>query len=204
MTVQPGDVVKAVVTHIIGDNVVSQSVWHWWLQAGAEVDYATILAACRAKTEAIYDDLAAWIRSDSALTEIVAHIWAWSAVYGKWLTGPLIGVDTMTDTFGAADDPMPNQMAAVITAFTDDVNVRSRKSFGGIVEGIATENEIWYTPAGALTAALAEWLDPIDLGGGDTLYPVVCDKTGVARYLLYGLVSGLAGTQRQRKPGEGV
>lgn len=204
MTVQPDEAVKAVATHVIGDEVTSQSVWYWWLDSVAEQTYATILAAAKTKIEAIYDDIKSYVHQDTDLTSLVMNIWDWNPTLGKWETGALIGVDTLTDTFEGTVTAFPNQIAGVLTAFTTDVNTRSRKSFGGLIESFATENELTAPPLAAMAAALAEWLTVIDLGGGDALYPIVPDKLGVMRVLLYGLVSGLAGTQRQRKPGEGI
>jgi len=204
MAVQPNDIVKAVASMTIGDEVTTQSVWYYWLDSAAEVAYATVLAALLTKVEAVYEDIKSYIHQSNALTSIVANIWEWDAGEGKWLTGPLIGVDTLTDAFEGTDDAMPNAVAGVMTGFSSDVNTRSRKSFGGLIETFATENEILGGPLAAMTAALTEWLTIIDLGGGDALFPVVPDRTGVARVILYGLVSGLSGTQRQRKPGEGI
>ena len=204
MAVQPNEIVKAVMTHVIGDETISQSVWYWWLDSAAEVAYATILAQVLAKVEAIYGELNSYIHSTTALTSLIAHVWEWNSGLGRWDTGNLIGVDTATDAFAGAVTAFPNAVAGVMTAFTQDVNVRARKSFGGLVETFATENEVEGSPLVAMAAALVEWLTVIDLGGGDILWPVCPDKTGVARVLLYGLVSGLSGTQRQRKPGEGI
>ena len=204
MAVDPGEIIKAVVTHMIADETVTQSVWYYLLDSAAAVAYGDVIDAVMAKIEDIYDEMASYIHQDTDLTSIILHVWEWSSGLGRWDTGRLIGVDVPTDTFGAAVTAFPNAVAAVMTAFTQDVNVRSRKSFGGLAESFATENEVVAAPLAAMTAALAEWLLPIDLGLGDALHPVCPDKTGVAQYLLYGLVSGLSGTQRQRKPGEGI
>lgn len=204
MSVSTGEVVKGVATHIIGDDVTSQSVWYWLAVLDEAVDFATVLAAMIAKVEAIYDDIKSYVHQSTYLSDLIAHIWEWNAGESKWETGDLIGLDALSDTFEGTVTAFPNQVAGTMTAFSQDVNARARKSFGGLIETFATENEVTGAPFTAMAAAMVEWLTPITIAAGKTLYPCVATKYGAALPLLFGLISGLAGTQRQRKPGEGI
>jgi hypothetical protein len=203
MTVTAGEIIKAVATHHLPDNVISQSVWYWIADFDSDQTNTAVLAAVANKIEAFYADLASQIYDATSLGDVVVNKWSHDPVDG-WVTGPLVGVDSLSDTFSQATSMAPHSVAMIITAFTQDVNTRSRKSIGGQSDNIATVSDLIGTAVTALTNALAEWLTPYEISSGNDLVPVVPAKSGVVEYLLYGLISGLVGSQRQRKPGIGV
>lgn len=203
MTVASGEVVKAVATHELLDNVISQSVWYWILTSAAPVAYATILSNIVTEIETFYALLQAHLETDTHLIDVVVNKWEYTGGEG-WHTGPLVGVDTLTDSFSSVADMLPHACAFTITGFTQDPNVRSRKSIGGFTEDKALDSDVTAPVVSALANALGEWLTPRSVGGADLLHPVVPAATGVVEYLLYGLVSDLVGSQRQRKPGVGI
>lgn len=203
MTVSSGEVVKAVATHELLDNVISQSVWYWIVSSAAPVAYSTVLAAIKTEIETIYALMQAHIETDTHLTDLVVNKWEYNATEG-WHTGALVGIDTLSDSFSSAADMLPHACAMTITGFTQDPNVRSRKSFGGFTEDKVLDSDVTAPVTTAMANALGEWLTARTLGGSDELLPGVPAATGVFEYLLYGLVSDLIGSQRQRKPGVGV
>ena len=203
MTVAPNEVVKAVVTHNLLDNVISQSVWYWLLDAAAPVAYSAIMAAIKTEIETIYGLMDSYINSNTALGDVVVNKWEWNATDG-WHTGALVGVNALSDSFAANVNSMPHAVAAVATAFTANPLVRSRKSIGGLTEDFSNDSDVVAGGITAMTNLLGEWLSARTISGSDVLQPVVPDATGTVRYLLYGLVSGLVGSQRQRKPGVGI
>lgn len=203
MAVSPGEVLKAVATHELLGDVISQSVWYWVLDAVADVSYGTVLDAIAAQVEALYANMNAHINSGTQLTDVVVNKWEYNSTDG-WHTGALVGIEPLVDGFGAAANAFPHSVAAVVTAFTQKPKVRSRKSIGGIVESVADTSTVASAALSALAAFLADWLAPIVIDGSTQLLPVVPSETGVIEYLLYGLVSGIIGSQRQRKPGIGI
>ncbi|GAG77940.1 unnamed protein product [marine sediment metagenome] len=203
MTVGVGDLVKAVATHELLDDVISQSIWYWVMDSAGEIEFSVVLAGIVAKVNEFYAEMEAQIHQDTALTSLVANLWEWDAEEG-WETGALIGVDTLTDAFATSTDMFPHAVAMTMTGFTQLPRTRSRKSVSGFADSTALSSEVTGAVLSTLAAALAVWLTDINLGGGVLMHPVVPKGVGGWEYLLYGLVSGLVGSQRQRKPGIGV
>jgi hypothetical protein len=203
MPVSSGELIKAVATHELDAGVISQSVWYWVYEGVSDQSYNDIMVGLVGKLQTLYALMNSVITDDSQLTDLVVNKWLYSFAEG-WHTGALIGLDTLSSNFAGGTDAFPQAVAAVVTGFTQLPRVRSRKSIGGWLESAASDSTVLSTGLTALANFLGGWLQSLDLGGGELLVPVVPKTGGGWEYLLYGLVSGLMGSQRQRKPGIGI
>ncbi|MCK4627334.1 MAG: hypothetical protein KAV00_18625, partial [Phycisphaerae bacterium] len=136
--------------------------------------------------------------------DVVVHEWDWNAVESEWETGRFVGLDSLVEAPTLADDMLPHAVAATITGFSEDVNTRSRKSISGFCDTRQLESNWTGATIVDLVLTAASWISLFSLGGVDSLEAVVPSKLGVAESLIATLVSTVIGSQRQRKPGEGI
>jgi hypothetical protein len=157
----------------------------------------------KTEIETLYGLLNSQISSATALTDLVCNKWEYNATEG-WHTGALIGTDTLSDGFSVGTDAFPHIVAATITGFCQEPKTRTRKSIGGFVESTADDSDLLAAAVTALGNFLGEWLTARVISGAEELVPIIPQYDGTWEYLLYGLVSDILGSQRQRKPGVGI
>lgn len=203
MVVQQGTILKAVSTMDMPENVKAQNVWYYKLVGVNPISDEDALDAIQTGVEAFFTDLIAAISSSCTLDDIIVHEWEWDVEEG-WQTGRFVGVRVISVTFTGTLQMLPHAVAAVITAFTEAVKRRSRKSVAGMTED-TQQDSIWSgTALTALALAAIQWLSNLVILGSDQLEPGLGGSDGGWWPFLSALVSAIAGSQRQRKPGIGI
>ena len=204
MPVSDGTVLKAVATIYMPESVIAQNVFFVKLNTVDPWADTTLGAQIANYVDAVYANILADMDSGCSLGDVDIHEWEWDGVLDKWVTGRFVDLAALTGAPAAAGDMSPHACAAVVTGFAEAVNTRSRKSFPGFGEAKNTESN-WV--AGTITnlvGAAADWISLYALGGTQSLEAVIPNKYGVAVPIIASLVSSIVGSQRQRKPGEGI
>jgi len=203
MTVQQGTILKAVSTMNLPLATKAQNVWYWKLVGVNTISDADALLTIEAGIEDFFTEVALSTLDTVTLEDVVVHEWEYDAELG-WHTGRYVGVNELDVTFGGEVDMLPHAAAAVITAYTEDVKKRSRKSIAGQTEGAQTASE-WSAPVlTSLVLAAVQWLANLVILGSDQLEPGLPGKDGDWWPFIAALVSSIVGSQRQRKPGIGI
>lgn len=203
MTVQQGTVLKAVSTEDLPGTVKAQNVWYWKLVGVNPISDTAAMDAIVDAIEAFFTDLATRTQENITLDDVIVHEWEFDAVEG-WQTGRFIGVRELSVVFTNVLQMLPHAVAAVITAFTQDVKRRSRKSIAGLTEDTQDSSAWSGDTVTALAAAAVEWLANRVILGSDQLEPGLAGYDGLWYPLVSALVSSITGSQRQRKPGIGI
>lgn len=205
MTVNIGDVVKAVVEMVLPDGTIAQNVFHYRF-AGDEAQLDDdVKTAIGASLDNLYDDITTWIGDGITVNPAFFNIVSWSVELGKWTTDSDLGIEDLTWAGESIGDPMPNQMAAVLTAATARPKARGRKFFPLFVETSAIGGELIQAAQDGLAAAGVDWLANLPLGGSNVLIPIVPSSVDGGELGLQSVeVNSIMGTQRRRKPGVGA
>jgi len=198
-----GTVVKAVSTMDMPGAVLAQNVWFWKMTGTSTRDDSLVLAAVVTAVEAFFTELITQISEECSLDDVIVHEWDYNVEEG-WHTGRFVGIADLDVTFTGTADMLPHADAGTITAFTLDVNRRSRKSVAGFTEATQTQSYWIASVLTALAAAGVEWLTDQVVSGADYLAPGLAGNNGIWYALITGLASAIVGSQRQRKPGIGI
>lgn len=203
MAVQQGTILKAVSTMDLPLATKAQNVWYWKLVGINPISDEDAMEAIETAVENFFTEVIQSVQEDVTLDDVIVHEWEYSEELG-WHTGRFVGVNELSVVFTGATEMLPHANAAIITAFTDDVKKRSRKSIAGYTEAAQTASE-WAGPIiTALVAAAVEWMSNQVILGSDQLQPGLPGKDGNWWPFIASLVSALVGSQRQRKPGIGI
>lgn len=203
MVVQQGTILKAVSTMDLPLETKAQNVWYWRLVGINPISDEDALSAIETAVENFFGELTGAIKSTITLDDAIVHEWEYSVELG-WHTGRLVGVKDLDVTFVNTDEMLPHAAAAVMTAYTDDVKKRSRKSIAGFAEDTQEASEWAGGTIASLVLAALEWLANQVILGSDQLEPGLPGKDGDWWPFIAALVSGIVGSQRQRKPGIGI
>lgn len=204
MAVQDGTILKCVADMVMPSDVVHQNVFYLKLNTAAPWADAALVIEVGDYVDAVYANILDDIDNDCTLGDVIVNEWDWNAIEDQWETGRYVGLSALVGVPAGVGDMLPHAVAATTTGYSEDVGARSRKSYSGFTDDKQQESN-WV--AGAivdLVAAAADWISLYALGGVDSLEPVIPTKTGLALSLIASLVSTIIGSQRQRKPGEGV
>jgi hypothetical protein len=203
MTVNDGDIVKAVVDFAGSDGNHFQNVFHWVAAFAAGQTEAAVLAAILTMLGNMYDELASQIPSDLEDPDVEVDVVEWDTDH--WETVARVGEGIAGTTFSATTELLPYTTCAYWVARTARPRSRGRKFMPPFVE---SQNNAGWLVSGAqtaLAAALTDALADITISSGNTLTPgVASDATGTFLPFLNGFISGLFGTQRRRKQGYGI
>jgi len=203
MAVQQGVILKAVSTMDLPLAHVAQNVWYWKLVGVNPISDVDAMSTIVDGVHAFFTDVIASVENSVTLDDVIVHEWEYSAELG-WHTGRFVGVSNLSVTFTGATEMLPHACAAVITAFTENVKKRSRKSVAGYSEATQTDSTWAGAVVTALVAAAAQWLSNLVILGSDQLQPGLPGKDGGWWPFIAMLVSAIVGSQRQRKPGVGI
>jgi len=203
MTVNIGDVLKAVATYAMPGGWVAQNVFYAKLGGTSPITDAEAVSEVTAWVQDIYDQVATATSTDADLEDVAIN--KYTPIPGTgWETGDYVGVGTLTDTFAGGVQMLPHAVAGIVTGFVSDVRVRSRKSFPGFSE-IEQDDSVWIANTlTELAAAGASWIADWTWLGTEYLDPGVPLQDGSWLPLIASLVGAVAGSQRRRKPGVGV
>jgi hypothetical protein len=204
MSVNDGEVVKAVVSILLDDGTITNNVFHWIANLSAEVDNATVLAAVAAYLDDTWENLESILNVGIVFQPYYMSRVKWDDLEGKWLMQELIGSAASTVTPTNSDAVSPNQIAGTVRATTARPKSYGRKFIPGISQNQMSGSELVSGAVIALTAFMYFWLDDITLGGYGTLSPGV-PRTAANQFLQFvtGEANAIVGTQRKRKPGVG-
>jgi len=203
MTIADGTVLKCVASLYMPDAVIAQNVFYVKANLAAPVTDNSILTAIGTYIDNFYTALNADIDSAVVVGDAVVNEWDWDGT-SEWETGRYVGQVSLTSTPTGAGDMLPHAVAATITGYCEEPRSRSRKSVPGFVEGSSTVSDWNAATLVRLVAAALIWISAVGLTGSDTLAPVIPTNLGTALPLIATLVSSIIGSQRQRKPGEGI
>lgn len=205
MTVEIGDVIKAVVEMVLPDGTIAQNVFHYRF-AGDEAQLdSDVKTAIASSLDNLYDDITTWMGDGITVNPAFFNIVSWSTELSKWVTDSDLGIEDMTWAGQSIEDPLPNQMAAVLTAATMRPKARGRKFFPLFVDNAAIGTELIAAAQVGLAAAGVDWLVNLPLGGSNVLIPIVPSSIDGGELGLQSVeVNSILGTQRRRKPGVGA
>jgi len=204
MAVEQGTVLKAVLSIDMPDTQVAQNVFYWELNGTNPIDEQDIMDTIVDGLELLFDELDLRVVEGVHLDNVKVNEMDWNAGESRWDTGRFVGEEAIVDTFAGPGDMFPHAVAAVITAFTEDVKRRGRKFFAGFDEDVATGSTWSGATVTALVAAGVRWLVDLVIAGGDHLVPGIPSNLGTWLPFISVLISSIAGSQRRRKPGLGI
>jgi len=204
MTVEQGAILKAVLSIDMPDTQVAQNVYYWELNGTNPIDDQDVMDAIKDGLEALYDELDLRVMDNVHLDNVKVNEMDWNPGEEKWDTGRFVGEDAIVDTFAGTGDMLPHAVAAVITAFTEDVKRRGRKFFAGFDDQVVDRSSWTGATITALVAAGVRWLADLVIAGGDHLVPGIPSNLGTWLPFISVLISSIAGSQRRRKPGLGI
>lgn len=205
MTVQIGDVVKAVSEFVFPDGTIGQNIFYYELAGDTPQDDDDIKDAITAAIDALYTLIDDCISDQIVVNPMAFTIVGWSIEEMKWVTEANLGYSTPTWAGANIADPFPNQIAAVLTAATARPKSRGRKFFPMFAENQAIVGDLIGGALTALAAAGALWLQNLPLGGANGLWPMVPSTLDGAKLGLQSVeVNSILGTYRKRKPGVGI
>jgi hypothetical protein len=104
----------------------------------------------------------------------------------------------------ASGDQLPNQNAAVLISKINGRGAVGKKFMSGLAESMVTGNSLTSAALIVAAEALVAYILPFPGIGEDLLTPGIVDKGGVFRAFVGGVVSSFIGSQRRRKPGNGM
>ena len=203
MTVNDGDVIKAVADFTGSDGYHFQNVWHWVASFAAGQTEAAVLAAILSALGDIYDEVAASLPASLDDPDVEVDVVDWNVDH--WETISRIGEGVAGTNFTSASELLPYTAAPYWVCRTAYPRSRGRKFLPPFGE---TDNNAGWLSSGtqtALASALTEALADIVVSSGNDLVPgVASDAQGTFLPFLNGFISGLFGTQRRRKQGYGI
>lgn len=203
MTVTNGDILKLVVQAVLDDGTIAQNVFYLIANLAAPQADQSILNALETWVEDAYDNLDGEIVDDTTFDDIVCDIIEFVA--GKWETSYHVGTEAIDVTPTSIADPLPNQVAPFATFNTTRPKSKGRKYLFSFGEDTVSGS---FLNAGSVTnmvAFAADILSTITLAPFNTLVPGIVRK-GVDSFLEFqsATVTNVVGTQRRRRPGEGI
>ncbi len=205
MSVQDGDILKAVLEFVLADGTIIQNIVHWvaeFITPQSEVD---VLSAAKQYGEDLYDEIDTWVDLNVVVNPMTLHELEWDAVEGLWVVDRLIGITTPSITFTGATDPLPHQCSAVLVGNTARPKSRGRKFLPPFLD-LAADGSDWVSAVlTGLGLALNHYLADEVVTASNDLSPGV-PRTAANEFLPFGtgIVNSIVGTQRRRKPGIGM
>lgn len=204
MTVVNQDVVKAVIRMVGPDEVAIQNSFSWIANFVASQTDAAVKTAIETFLEDFFGEVLGEFANDVVVEDGEVSILQWDSEEGAWLTKTVLGVIDPDITFTGGDDPLPNAVAANITAKTLRPRTNGRKALGPIVETMAVDNNLTAAAIVNFLEAGAHWLTDLVIAASNTLDSGVY-RRGVNAW--NGIVSvsvpSVVGSCRSRKPGVG-
>jgi hypothetical protein len=211
MSVEIGEVLRGIVEMSLPGDTIAQMVFHWIAQGINPMSEAAILTALASWADDLMANVEDYVRSTATLDTISVYTIEWNEGDEKWVLDRYIGEAALSDNFAGAVDMLPHQIAAVVTATTDDVRRYGRKFIPAFDESSGGTGDI----GEGLLADLADWaldyLLTVTVAGADSLAPgVPGGKTklgigdGVFHEFVLARVPSVFATQRRRRKGVGV
>lgn len=204
MTVQTGEVLKAVVEFILANGTIIQNIYHFFTGFVTPQDDDDVVDAIVDYAEEVYASLLSDMSATMTSLPMTVHVVVWDGVEGKWVTDRLVGIDTPIIVGTGTADLLPNQNSAVVIADTARPKSRGRKFFPPFEDTSAVGSEWGAGVITNLALALTQYLMDQVVTPGNDLNPGV-PRTGVNEYLPFqsGMVNSVVGSQRRRKLGLG-
>lgn len=208
MAVSDGDVIKVVQEILMPLSVEGANVYYWQLDDPTPDNPSTaqILSALLTRLQALYGAIDQNIVTDYEFPVFTAERVEWDGT--KWETVENLGEGLTNEAGEAVTNAVPHGVAAVVTATTSRPQTRARKFLPGF-QNIDVVDSEW--AAGALTALSnfsTAWMTDQAVVGNAFLVPVVTSvagpTAGTVFALVTGIVAGISGYQRRRKPGVGI
>lgn len=202
-TIPSNAILKVVLSLLFPDSAIAQNVFYVLFENdGTSDDKDDVLDDLSEWMESIYDDMAAAVSSSINITGFKAYIR--DTPGGDW---DEVGVGFPSDTFSAAGDPMPNGIAALLHAQTDDPDVIAAKYFGGNTDTATVDNDFTAGSISTYINAGAEWVDPFT--GTTTASGFIPGVWSTAQGAFFPFstaysVNAQVAYQRRRKPGVGI
>jgi hypothetical protein len=203
MAIPSNAILRVVLSLLLPDSAIAQNVFYTLFEnTGGSDDDEDVLTDLSTWMDDLYTAMTAVIDSDVTLTGFKAYIY--DSIDEDW---DEIGVEFPTVSFGAANDMMPNGIAALVHAPTVNPDVTGGKYFPGGTDASTVEND-W--TGGAVSNWLAGaviWVDPfVGAETGSDFIPGVWSTTKEQffAFTTSAALNAQVAYQRRRKPGVGI
>jgi len=205
MAIPDGTYVQAVSEIELLDGTIAQNVFKFLCSFTEDLSGSSVVAAAIQYIEDVMDSIAAQLTDGFTINITPLHSVVWDAQTAEWVINALIGTGLPDYAHTNADDPFPNQIAAVLVGNTARPKSRGRKFLPSFGETTALQGDLTGAAITNLTTALNHYLADETVSGDSVLVPGVW-RDGVETWLQFtdGVVNSVLGTQRRRKPGVGA
>ncbi len=205
MSVNDGDILKAVLEFVLADGTIIQNIVHWVAEFVTPQSEVDVLSAAKQYGEDLYGDIDTWVDQNVVVNPMTLHEIMWDPSEGLWVVDRLIGITTPAITFAGATDPLPHQCSAVLVGNTARPKSRGRKFLAPFLDSAASGPDWISTVLTALGLVLNHYLADEVVTASNDLSPGV-PRTAADEFLKFGtgIVNSIVGTQRRRKPGVGM
>lgn len=205
MTIQNGDILRVTINGTLSDGTKVQNRKTFMADISVPLADSIILIAIDTWVETLYGYVASYIPTSTDLEQGTVDLIEWNAVDSIWEVVRNVGVYSPLDTFSAADEGLPNQVAPFVVGGTLRPKTRGRLFVFPFSEASQAYGIL-------VTAALTA------LGNLATQY-ILDQAVDAAGYLRSGVVrenvdawyefqsveaSDVLGTQRRRRKGVGT
>ena len=205
MTVENGDILRAVAEFEYPDGTIAQNVYHYLAQLTAPWDDVLTMSEITKHLETMYTLLENDISQNLIVHPLTFYKLIWDSATGSWEIAENLGQMVLDVTFLGLDDPFPNQVAGVVTAATNRPKSRGRKFVPGLMDASADGSDLVSSAVAALTAFAVDYITDV-VAGFDGQFVSGVVRTAVEEFLPFVMaqVNSVVGTQRRRKPGVGA
>jgi hypothetical protein len=203
MTIGDGEIVQAVVDFVSPGGLHQQNRFTYKCQFATGQSEATVVQTLNSELLELYghveDEIgASW--SDPYL--YVDEIY-WDGQ--KWEVSANVGESQINITFLNADELLPLQTCAYLVGRTTKPRSRGRKWLPSFGEDQAGSGALVQQALSDLADAGAQYINTLDIGGGNSLVPGVASvRWGIFLPFTGCLVGTIVGTQRRRRQGYGI
>lgn len=203
MAVSDGEVVQAVVDYVSGSGVHFQNKFSYLAQFASDQSEAVVLAAIASHLQQIMDNLV--VELNGAFNDPDTYMDVIEFIDGAWEVVRNVGTTFVNTSFNNSSNTLPFQTSAYLVGRTARPRSRGRKFLPPFGEDQQASSLLESTALADVVDAAADYIDDIDLGGGNGLVPgVPSTVTGTFLPFVGATTNSAIGTQRRRRPGVGI
>lgn len=203
MTINNGDILQAVVDFVSAGGLHEQNKFSFLAQLASGQSEAVVALAIASALEALYDNLNADVSTVWNDPEVYIDKVEW--VTDHWEVTENVAETALDTSFNNATEPSPLHAPAYFVGRTARPRSRGRKWMPSFCEDRMGSGALIGAAITDLTAAAADYIDTIDMGGGNSLVPgVPSTVTGTFLPFVGAIVGTIVGSQRRRRQGYGI
>ncbi len=200
MTIASGDIIRVAQHIVMPEQVDAYNVIALLCTTGTSTD-AQLLTNLETWVATAYANLQARIHDQVDLAEGRVARMEWQAT--EWIVTEIIG--TILPTFAATNsfDMLPHAVSPYVTFDTSAPTRKGKIKLLGFGETEQADSILGQDAATSMAAFIADIRTALSSSSALLSYCVLGDD-GVARVSTAGVVRGIVGSQRQRRPGIGI